>query len=279
MNALTKNNRMKISIITINYNNSIGLEKTIKSVISQDFKDYEYIIIDGGSNDRSVDVIEKYADKIDFWISEPDKGIYNAMNKGVSHAHGEYINFLNSEDLYYDNNTLSNICKFLDADIIVGKCYIPEIETVFGYNPAQITMLNLFTDTFNHQATFIKTMLLKKNKYNESYKIVSDWIFLVEQLIFNNCTYQSIDDIIVRYDGNGVSSNTALRLKERETFLKSCLPNRIYSDYELFVDIKKSPVLNYIHELSKTNYKFQLYISKFIKFSLIIFNKIMFSRK
>jgi glycosyltransferase involved in cell wall biosynthesis len=89
---------MKLSVITINYNNAIGLRKTIESVVNQTFRDYEYIIIDGGSTDGSVDVIKEYADKIDYWVSEPDKGIYNAMNKGVAAAHGEYTNFLNSGD-------------------------------------------------------------------------------------------------------------------------------------------------------------------------------------
>ena len=86
---------MKYSVITINFNNIVGLNHTILSELGQTFKDYEYIIIDGGSTDGSVDVIKKYADKIDYWVSEPDKGIYNAMNKGILQAHGDYLNFMN----------------------------------------------------------------------------------------------------------------------------------------------------------------------------------------
>ena len=92
----------KISVITINYNNKSGLEKTIQSVISQTYFELEYIIIDGGSSDGSIDVIKKYENKIDYWISEQDKGIYNAMNKGIAQAHGEYCNFMNSGDCFHD---------------------------------------------------------------------------------------------------------------------------------------------------------------------------------
>ena len=90
----------KISIITINYNNCEGLRRTIESVVNQTCRDFEYIIIDGGSTDGSVDVIKRYADNIDYWVSEPDKGIYNAMNKGIRMATGDYVQILNSGDMF-----------------------------------------------------------------------------------------------------------------------------------------------------------------------------------
>lgn len=95
---------MKLSIITINYNNREGLRKTIESVVAQTTREFEYIVIDGGSTDGSVDVIKEFSDYIDYWVSEPDKGIYNAMNKGVKVAHGDYCQFLNSGDWLYDSN-------------------------------------------------------------------------------------------------------------------------------------------------------------------------------
>ena len=116
------NKLMKYSIITINYNNCDGLEKTIQSVINQSYQNFEFIIIDGGSTDSSVEVIKKYSNKIDYWISEPDKGIYHAMNKGIIQAHGEYLNFMNSGDLFYDNDVLKDISIKIDLkDIIIGK--------------------------------------------------------------------------------------------------------------------------------------------------------------
>lgn len=112
---------MRLSIITINYNNSIGLRKTIESVVSQTDNTFEYIIVDGGSSDGSVDIIKQYADKVSQWVSERDGGIYNAMNKGVRMAHGEYIMFLNSGDILYDNNVIGHVLPKLKADICVGN--------------------------------------------------------------------------------------------------------------------------------------------------------------
>ena len=100
---------MKLSIITINLNNKEGLQKTIESIVNQTFRDYEFIIIDGGSNDGSIDVIELYKENITYWISEPDKGIYNAMNKGISIAKGEYYYFLNTGDRLISNDVLEKI--------------------------------------------------------------------------------------------------------------------------------------------------------------------------
>ena len=99
----------KISIITINYNDKIGLSKTINSVLNQSWQKFEFIVIDGGSNDGGLEVIEQHKDKIDYWVSEPDKGVYNAMNKGIKVAKGEYLIFMNSGDTFYDDNVLEKI--------------------------------------------------------------------------------------------------------------------------------------------------------------------------
>lgn len=96
----------KISIITINYNDKIGLSKTINSVLNQSWQKFEFIVIDGGSNDGGLEVIEQFKDKIDYWVSEPDKGVYNAMNKGIKVAKGEYLIFMNSGDTFYDDQVL-----------------------------------------------------------------------------------------------------------------------------------------------------------------------------
>ena len=113
---------MRISVITINYNNGVGLRSTIDSVVGQKCNDFEYIVIDGGSTDSSLNVIKEYSHKIDYWVSEPDGGIYNAMNKGVAHAHGDYCVFLNSGDCFYSDVVLNRFMNY-DAieDIVVGK--------------------------------------------------------------------------------------------------------------------------------------------------------------
>ena len=138
----------KFSIITINYNNKEGLRKTIESVVGQSFRDFEYIIIDGGSTDGSIEVIKEYAGKVDYWVSEPDKGIYHAMNKGVLQAHGEYLNFMNSGDEFYNNGVLQEVAPSLDSDIVVGK--IVHGTEVWGFHKEDITLMDLIRGTVLH---------------------------------------------------------------------------------------------------------------------------------
>ena len=156
---------MKYSIITINYNNKDGLEKTILSVINQTCQDFEYIIIDGGSTDGSVDVIKKYADRIDYWVSEPDKGIYNAMNKGIIKAKGEYLNFMNSGDCFYDNEVLSNVYQNgMCSEMIVGKDYHfdEKTEKDFSSIPQARKTGNLFIRQFLRSLTVAKVFMLQE---------------------------------------------------------------------------------------------------------------------
>ena len=112
----------RLSIITINYNNLSGLHKTIDSILSQSFKDYEWIVIDGGSSDGSKELLEKHIEHFAYWCSEPDKGIYNALNKGLKYANGNYVQFLNSGDWLYENSTLEKAFTNIDGkyDIYYG---------------------------------------------------------------------------------------------------------------------------------------------------------------
>ena len=113
---------MKLSIITVNFNNVEGLRKTAESIVSQTFQDFEWIVIDGGSTDGSKELIEQYSDRIAYWCSEKDSGIYNAMNKGVRYAKGEYINFMNSGDCFADSSVLSDVSeRLLDNVILYGR--------------------------------------------------------------------------------------------------------------------------------------------------------------
>lgn len=262
---------MKISIITINYNDADGLEQTIKSIICQTFRDYEYIVIDGGSTDGSLGVIKKYSEHINYWVSERDKGIYNAMNKGLKYANGDYVNFLNSGDTYYDTNVLDKINDLLNYDIVAGQCRIGK-KKMYGFIDHEITMLDLFQDALNHQSTFIRRQLFNKSPYNEQYKLVSDWIFTIEKTIIDNCSFKGIPNIICNYDGNGISSVSNLRLIERENYLKGLLPQRIYIDYSHFIKYKKSPLFNLLEPLSNTKYKFQYLIVKIVHCFLSIYN-------
>lgn len=231
---------MKLSIITINYNNASGLEKTIKSVISQNYKDFEYIVIDGGSTDGSIEIIKKYADKINYWVAEPDRGIYNAMNKGILKAKGEYLHFLNSGDAYAAENVLEGVFKDkqYNTSILRGKqiCdYKTHTIEWDNFGNRDITLYDLYVDGLRHQATFIKqNLFVKYGLYDENYKIASDWkLFL--QAIIDGMQTSYLDFNIVIFDMDGLSNNIAyaeLLAKERSMIIKELIPKTIRYDYE-----------------------------------------------
>lgn len=110
---------MKYSIITVNLNNANGLKETIDSIVNQTCCDYEYLIIDGGSTDDSLSIIKQYKDQIDYWVSEPDKGIFNAMNKGINVSHGDYLIFMNSGDCFNNGKVLEETLPYLGADFVI----------------------------------------------------------------------------------------------------------------------------------------------------------------
>ena len=168
---------MKYSIITINYNKCDGLLNTIESVIHQTYRNYEFIIIDGGSTDSSFDIIKKYQQSISYWVSEKDGGIYNAMNKGVKAAHGEYVIFINSGDMLYKSSVLEEALPYMKYDIVHGVA--ENINS--SASPLCLVKISnktdLFSPTLHHQACFFKRELFKKELYDEHYRIVSDWKF------------------------------------------------------------------------------------------------------
>lgn len=227
---------MKLSIITVNYNDAEGLERTIQSVISQTFRDYEFIIIDGGSTDDSVDVIKKYENHIDYWVSEPDGGIYPGMNKGLRHARGEYVNYMNGGDCYHAPDVLEKIFSMnTDADIITGAHAENGLRNV---GKGGVTMLDLYKWAIDHQASFVRRDIALRHPYDERYRIVSDWKFFIEALILDNCLFYYTDTIVVDVDMKGISNtNLELDRKEREEVLCELFPERILKDYQLLSSI------------------------------------------
>lgn len=260
---------MKLSVITINYNNCEGLSKTIQSVVNQTWKEFEYIIIDGGSTDGSVDVIKKYADKITYWVSEPDKGIYHAMNKGIDVAKGEYCLFLNSGDSLFDKRTFSEVSVELNgADVITGTLMLD--SGTFCLSPTEVTIPYLYKDcgSLSHPSSFIKSHLLKKYHYDEELKIVSDWKFFIQVLIMDGVSYKSISQIISIFDCTGISSNSEMLLKERHYVLENDFPKSIYTyfldntkdyDSQLYLILKNS-------KFRKFFYTFNILLMKIISF-------------
>ena len=227
---------MKLSIITVNYNDSKGLEHTIKSIISQSFHDYEFIVIDGGSTDDSVNIIRKYEQYINYWVSEPDGGIYPGMNKGLRLAQGEYVNFMNGGDCYHSSDVLEKIFSLdTDADIITGNHAENGLKNV---GQGGVTMLDLYKWAIDHQASFIRRELALGHPYDEKYRIVSDWKFFIEALVLDNCSFYYTDTIVVDVDMDGISNtNFELDKKEREMVLKELFPIRILEDYKLLSSI------------------------------------------
>ena len=223
---------MIFSVITINYNNRLGLKQTIESVICQSNKDFEFIIIDGGSTDGSVDIIKEYSNSITYWVSEKDYGIYYAMNKGVAQAHGNYCIFMNSGDCFHSPDILDAFKEY-EEDIICGKIIKGNTTIPCGHNKSSITLVDLMRGSLPHQAMFIRKELMVKYPYDENYKILSDWKFCIQTLIFDNCSFRNSDIIVADYDISGISSNSNGQLPiEREQILKEMFPPRIIADYQ-----------------------------------------------
>lgn len=196
----------KLSIITINFNNHDGLEKTFNSIFNQTNKNFEYIVIDGGSTDKSKDLIIQHKEKISYWVSESDYGIYHAMNKGITQATGEYLLFINSGDLLFNENTIEEATENLNSfDFIYGN--IKMDNNIWNLN--NITPnLHFFTNySLPHPSTFIKKELFNKILYNETYKIASDWEFFFVQIIINRSSFKYINQTISIFDTTGISSS------------------------------------------------------------------------
>ena len=227
---------MKLSVITINFNNRDGLRKTIESVVNQTYKDFEYIVIDGGSTDGSVDVIKEYADRIDYWVSEPDKGIYNAMNKGIDVAKGEYCNFMNSGDIYYNANVLSEMNKFMSGvDIVYGRSVYSDGTPTLKRQDRIPDIIHFISDTISHQASFISTTLLRKYHYDENLRIVSDWKFFIQAFVLEKCRYKNICKVINIQERNGISACIDLMENERTLVLNELFPQYVVDAFEKLV--------------------------------------------
>jgi len=200
----------KISIITINYNNKKGLEKTIQSVVCQTEIDYEFIVIDGGSTDGSKELLESYLEKLDYWVSEPDVGVYNAMNKGIKAATGDFVIFMNSGDSFYDASVLEKVSPLLvdDFDIYYGDNYKikPHSKRKKTY-PEKLSFSFFYSSCINHQSTFIRRQLFFDYfLYNETFKIISDWEFFIYTICVENRPYKYLKITICNYDFTGISS-------------------------------------------------------------------------
>lgn len=243
---------MKYSIITVNLNNASGLKDTIESIISQTCNDYEFLIIDGGSVDHSKSIIEDYQSHIDYWVSEPDTGIFNAMNKGIIASKGDYLIFMNSGDCFYDEKVLEDSLQYLGVDFVIGEVKRKDTNTLMNYELSDISMMTFYTGAIPHQATFHKRSLFQDSLYDEKLKISSDWKFFFHKIIIENSSYTLMPVVVCSFDTTGISNtNSDLASRERTQIIKDCIPERIIKDYERYKD-KNCEMLDLIPQFKYT---------------------------
>jgi glycosyltransferase involved in cell wall biosynthesis len=214
---MKEENKPLITIVTVCLNSEKHIEQAIKSVIKQNYENIEYIIIDGGSTDKTLDIIKKYEKYITKWISEPDNSIYDAMNKGIDMANGELIGFLNSDDFYFPNalNEISIKYKEKKADVLVGRLVLTNKESqVIETISCDVSRIKDNDFNFIHPSTFVKTKLMKKYKFDTKYKIASDYKFLLK-LFLKNYKFVNIDYDITNFREGGASSFWLKKTRER----------------------------------------------------------------
>lgn len=261
---------MKYSIITVNYNNKDGLRRTIESVIHQTFRDFEYIVIDGGSKDGSVEVLKEYDQHITYWVSEKDKGIYNGMNKGIAKATGDYLNFMNSGDCFYNERVLEELSKIhCTEDIIVGRDYHYNPKSGKGFAtilPPRISMLTFYIQTLPHQSSFFKRELFTNTPYDENLTIVSDIKFYIQKICVEGCSIKLIDEIICRREPDGISkARNDKRIAEHQSVLAEYLPIGARKDYDTLQLLDKTTLYKLLHLLENPKTcKWLTYIIKIV---------------
>ena len=278
---------MKLSIVTINYNNAEGLRKTLTSVAAQTYRNIEHIIVDGGSTDNSVDVIKEYVARVEsresrvesvVWSSEKDNGVYHAMNKGIKCATGEYIQILNSGDVLTAPDVTERMVAALPEGVSIlygnmlksydGKTIINRDTCGNGmYTPE--SFLYFYKGTLNHDCAYIRRDLFEKyGLYNEQMKICSDWEWYVKAIALGGekSVYTNIDVTI--FDMNGVSEsggkNAELIRKERRVFLEKVLPSSVLKDYDdysftigQYLRLRKHHMWGLVHFLERVLFKLE----------------------
>ena len=267
-----KNDFPKITVVTITFNAEKFLEDTILSVINQDYPNIEYIIIDGASSDGTLDIIKKYEKHITFWISEPDNGIYYAMNKGIDKATGEWINFMNAGDSFVNNSVLSDIVKFLDEQslVVVGYTNILNESKQVIYSELPMQIENILTDfRCNHQSTFTKMEIAKNTLFNTTYKFAADVDFFMK-IKLNKNTYKILPFPVANFLLGGLWQQNALNANIE---MLNIISNYSSSQKDIFDNIVfKEIYLNFYKNLGTENNFFNFLLNKLITNIKIIAN-------
>jgi glycosyltransferase involved in cell wall biosynthesis len=219
-----------VSIITAVYNGNATLDKTIKSVINQDYSQIEYLIIDGGSNDGTIETLKNFDDSIDYWVSEPDKGVYDAFNKGIDLANGEWLYFIGASDSFIDNHVLQRIfsktykSKLLYGDVMWG-------ETGIVYD-GKFDKIKLYNQNICQQAIFYNRELFHTiGKFDLRYPLAADWVFNIRAFAVKVSCPAYINTKVANYSLEGMSTNVwdQVFLSERDYLFKKYFGYYIYS--------------------------------------------------
>lgn len=222
--------RPKITVITAVYNRVSKIERCISSVINQTYDNIEYIVIDGASTDGTIDVIKKYNNKIAYWCSEPDDGIYDAWNKAIKYATGDYINFIGSDDAMYNSKVVENIVPYLDVDVDVLAGSIMRIGEKNAFERVQTNIDIQNKDNYKGgcittQGTFIKRSLCNKYKFDTSYKVAADYKFFLQYYYDKTIKIKFVDEIIQYFSDGGISNDDLNFVRNED--------NRIYKELGL----------------------------------------------
>ena len=240
-------NSLKISIITVSFNSAKTIKETIKSVLTQDYNNIEYIIIDGGSSDETINIVKSYSEKISYFISEKDNGIYDAMNKGIKAATGDIIGILNSDDFYPNSFVLSNVARSFEkynCDAVYGDLvYVKAKDTTQikrywqagNYNTSKIKNGWMLP----HPTFFVKKVMYDRyGLYNTDLKSAADYEMILKLLYKENISVQYIPMILVKMRMGGASNSTFLnRIRANKEDGLAWTKNQL--NKPMFVRIKK----------------------------------------
>lgn len=225
----------KISIITATYNAADTLEQTIVSVINQTYSNKEYIIIDGGSTDGTIDIIKKYEDKISYWVSESDKGIYEAFNKGVRVATGDYIEFIGADDCFCDCDVISRVAEKIEDTVDILSCCQYAVEEHTGYQKEYTNFLARNRATYSggmvpHGSMFVKKEILEKYPFDESYKIAGDYKFFLLAYYDTSIKIKYTDIFVLFFSANGASADEEVYEENHRIVQELHLPKSFVCD-------------------------------------------------
>jgi glycosyltransferase involved in cell wall biosynthesis len=259
---------MKLSIITINFNNASELLKTIHSVLKQSWMDFEFLIIDGGSTDQSLEHIKAIDDKLAYWVSEKDNGVFHAMNKGILKAKGEYLLMMNAGDYFHDNDVLRRIfgTNEFNEDILYGDVERAAESEVFASSifPDTLTFNFFRKGSLSHQSSFIKRDLHSMvGMYDQNFKYCSDWKFFILAICKYNVSYRHLPFLVAVCDCGGLTCNPAnfpAMALENHLVLKQFFP-AFLNDYRQIDILENQKLKNRVSSLKRN-------VKAFIKMSL-----------